>query len=72
MHLDFAGDKGMASKVSDKFSLPACSSHHRLQHNKGWLTFVRMAGTSKELLLYAANRFWQAWPGRAKWEAKNA
>ena len=69
MHLDFAGGKGIGTKVADKFALPCCSGHHRLQHTKGWATFLKMIGVTKEALLDAAGRFWRAWPGRAKWEA---
>ena len=29
-HWDEAGDKGVATKVSDKFSLPMCDEHHRI------------------------------------------
>lgn len=69
MHLDFAGGKGTGTKVADKFSLPACSGHHSRQHTKGWATFLRELGLTKEALLDAAARLWRAWPDRAKWEA---
>lgn len=71
MHLDFAGDKGMGSKVSDKYALPACTAHHRLQHDKGWDTFCKLSATTKESLLRTAEFLWSRWSGRAKWEADN-
>jgi len=72
MHLDFAGGKGVGTKVADRFSLPACSAHHRLQHSKGWATFLRIVGHTKDGLIYAAGVLWRAWPGRAKWERDRA
>jgi hypothetical protein len=69
-HLDFAGDKGLGTKVSDRYCLPFCSRHHRIQHDKGWETFMRMVGVSREQLLLASSRLWSAWPGRRQWEAK--
>jgi hypothetical protein len=67
MHLDFAGGKGMGTKVADSFSLPCCTGHHRRQHNKGWATFLREVGATKEALLEAAGKLWRAWPGLFKW-----
>ena len=69
MHLDFAGGKGMGTKVADSFCLPCCSGHHGRQHTRGWATFCKELGVTKEALLDAADRLWRAWPGRAKWEA---
>lgn len=69
MHLDFAGGKGVGTKVADQYSLPACSGHHGRQHTKGWATFLREMGLTKEAALDAASRLWRVWPGRAKWEA---
>lgn len=69
-HLDFAGGKGVGSKVADRYSVPMCSAHHRLQHNKGWVTFPRSMGVTKEQLMLAAARLWNAWPGRIAWERK--
>lgn len=69
MHLDFAGGKGVGTKVADRYALPCCSTHHRRQHTVGWVTFLKSIGTTKEALLDAAGRFWRAWPGRSKWEA---
>lgn len=69
MHLDFAGGKGMGSKVADRFTVIACSYHHDRQHKRGWATFLREFGVTKEALLEAADKMWRAWPGRLKWEA---
>jgi hypothetical protein len=68
MHLDFAGGKGMASKVADSFCLPSCSGHHSRQHTRGWATFIREMGVSKEARFEAADRLWRTWPGRVAWE----
>jgi hypothetical protein len=70
MHLDFAGGKGMSTKVADRYSVPACSAHHRLQHNKGWITFMAKMGVSREAMMIAAARLWNAWPSRVAWERK--
>lgn len=72
-HVDYAGDKGMGTKVSDRFAIPLCSKHHRIQHEMGWtsfeLTYLKgYVGAG----LRAANQYWKAWPGRAKWERENA
>lgn len=69
-HLDFAGDKGMSTKVSDRFCLPSCSLHHQRQHNEGWDTFLATMGETKEKALNTAAGYWYAWPGRRAWEAK--
>lgn len=65
-HVDYAGDKGAATKVSDRYSVPMCSHHHAEQH-RGWKTFE-----SKYRLncLALAGEFWRRWPGRRAWEAK--
>lgn len=70
MHLDFAGGKGTSTKVADRYTVPGCSAHHRIQHNKGWQTFMRLMGTTANELLVAAARLWNAWPGRPAWERK--
>lgn len=69
-HLDFAGDKGMGTKVSDKFAVPMCSAHHRLQHAIGWQSFMAAMLTNEKQLLDAAGFLWARWPGRAQWERK--
>lgn len=70
MHLDFAGGKGVGTKVADRYALPACTAHHRLQHDKGWATFCKLAATTKESLLATAEFLWTRWPGRVAWERK--
>jgi hypothetical protein len=69
-HVDYAGGKGVGLKVHDRFSIPLCSEHHRVQHGWGWDTFEQNfklgIGGAKE----AAAQFWAAWPGRRAWEAE--
>lgn len=67
-HVDYAGDKGVGTKVSDKWAVPLCSHHHREQHSVGIRTFETRHGLD---LIEAAKAYWQRWPGRAAWEAKN-
>ncbi len=68
-HWDEAGDKGMATKVSDKFSLPMCDEHHRIQTDVlGWPQFQMKYGFKAA---DACAKFWQDWHGRAKWEAEH-
>jgi hypothetical protein len=70
-HADYAGDKGMATKVSDRFCIPLSDNCHRLQHAKGWPWFDLhiLGGVSRGLML--SQEYWRAWPGRAKWESEN-
>jgi hypothetical protein len=70
MHLDFAGGKGIGTKVADRHALPGCSAHHHRQHTRGWDTFCREVATHPSTLLTAAANYWLAWPGRRAWEAK--
>jgi hypothetical protein len=69
-HLDWAGGKGVGTKVADRYAVPMCSGHHRLQHEKGWLTFMNEREVSKALMLEAAQQFWRMWPKRLAWERK--
>jgi hypothetical protein len=69
-HVDYAGDKGMGTKVSDKFAIPLCAYHHHLQHNNGWKWFDRVMLGAEGQGLKAAGEYWRAWPGRAAWEKK--
>lgn len=64
-HVDYAGDKGMGTKVSDRFTIPLCSDHHRSQHQWGWESFE---ANFKFNALLAAQAYWHAWPGRRSWE----
>ena len=65
-HVDYAGGKGMGTKVADRFSVPLCDAHHREQHNMGWTSFEMKHGINA---LRIANELWRRWPGRARWEA---
>ena len=68
-HVDYAGGKGVATKVADRFAVPACSAHHRLQTDEGWKRFeARIARDG--FALRAAGQYWTAWPGRLAWERK--
>jgi hypothetical protein len=69
-HLDFAGDKGMGTKASDRYAVPMCAIHHATQHRVGWDTFLEMAGLSKGKMMMSAGAYWTAWPGRVAWERK--
>lgn len=72
-HLDFAGDKGIGTKVSDRYALPLCAlGHHARQHGIGWDSFMAEMGVTREELLVGAARFWNAWPGRPAWERRQA
>lgn len=72
-HVDYAGDKGMGTKVSDRFAVPLCAHHHAMQHQMGWQSFevAELTGHGGAAL-FAASRYWKAWPGRAAWERKLA
>jgi hypothetical protein len=67
-HVDYAGGKGMGTKVADRFCVPMCSEHHRVQHQHGWPAFE---ANFKINALEASKAYWSAWPGRAKWEAEH-
>lgn len=72
-HLDFAGGKGTATKVADRYCVPMCGlGHHARQHGIGWDTFMAEMGVKREDLMLAAARLWNAWPGRIAWERKQA
>lgn len=70
MHLDFAGGKGVSTKVADRYAISGCSLHHKRQSDRGWKTFLTEVGHTKEGLLYAAAIMWSRWPGRPAWERK--
>jgi hypothetical protein len=64
-HVDHAGGKGIALKVSDRHAIPLCHEHHREQHQHGWMTFEakhRLDATA------AAAAYARVSPHRAKWE----
>lgn len=69
-HVDHAGDKGMGTKVSDRFALPLCAGHHHRQHLRGWATFERECLGGKSAVAMA-DAYWSAWPGRHQWEIEN-
>jgi len=71
-HVDYAGDKGMSTKCSDRYTIPLCSAHHRRQHSIGWKSFERETwGHNREgHALGLANSYWHYWPGRIAWERK--
>jgi hypothetical protein len=65
-HVDYAGDKGMATKVSDRFAIPMCDGHHQEQTDRlGWGPFEAKYRFDA---LSAAGEFWRLWPGRPAWE----
>lgn len=64
-HVDYAGGKGMGTKVADRFAVPLCGAHHAESHNAGIQTFEARHNVD---LLAASKVLWQAWPGRYKWE----
>ena len=67
-HFDPWGDKGMASKVSDRAALPMCDGAHREQTDVlGWPKFQEKYGFDGRHVVVA---FWMDWPGRLAWEAK--
>lgn len=69
-HVDYAGDKGIGTKVSDRYAIPLCSEHHRTQHTWGWQTFEANFKIVPNAL-EASKAYWKAWPGRVRWEADN-
>lgn len=70
-HLDWAGGKGMGSKVADRYAVPMCCfGHHARQHSIGWDSFMAEMGVTREMLMLAAARLWFAWPSRGAWERK--
>lgn len=71
MHVDYAGDKGMGTKVSDRYAVPGCSGHHSRQHTIGWKSFEAEMGLAQGATLIFANGYWSKWPGRIAWEARN-
>ena len=72
MHVDYAGDKGMGTKVSDRFCVPGCTAHHALQHRLGWDSFEVEIRIAQGATLIFAKGYWDRWPGRIAWERKLA
>lgn len=69
-HVDYAGDKGMGTKVSDKYAIPLCTHHHSYQHRVGWGIFQWRVFGDTGYALAASQAYWQQWPGRIAWERK--
>lgn len=67
-HMPDPGSKGLGTKAADCNCIPACQHHHQLHTNKGWSAL----GLTREQASKLAEDYWQAWPGRKAWEAKNA
>lgn len=59
---------GVSMKPHDKWALPLCDSHHRIQHSVGEDTFQRQYRVNMK---EAAKAHWREWPGRIKWENQN-
>ena len=72
MHVDYAGDKGMGTKVSDRFCVPGCTAHHALQHRLGWDSFETEIRIARGATLIFAKGYWDRWPSRIAWERKLA
>ena len=68
-HVDYAGDKGMSTKVHDKHAVPMCDGHHTSQHAWGWDSFEANYKIVPNAL-EAAAAYWRAWPGRVAWEGQ--
>ncbi len=67
-HVDYAGDKGVATKVADRHAIPMCRQHHSEQHRIGWRSFEAQYGNFDALSV--AEQYWRAWPGRIAHERK--
>jgi hypothetical protein len=67
-HVDYAGDKGMGTKVHDRHAIPMCDDHHGAQHTWGWTSFE---ANFRINALSASAAYWQAWPGRSAWDASH-
>lgn len=70
MHVDYAGGKGVATKVADRFAVPGCSTHHGRQHQIGWAAFEAECLMAPGAALLFAEGYWKHWPGRIAWERK--
>lgn len=73
-HVDYAGGKGIATKVADQFAVPMCGGpdgHHAAQHRWGWATFEANFKMQPGGTLEASKAYWSAWPGRIAWEARH-
>lgn len=72
-HVDYAGGKGMGTKVADRFAIPLCARHAQMQHDIGWDTFERRHFSGKTgHALKLADAYFTSWPGRIQWLRKLA
>lgn len=73
-HVDYAGGKGIGTKVADRHAVPLCTFHHAEQHRIGWGAFERKYEGFAAAV--TADFLWRHWPGLAHWmrklEANNA
>ncbi len=69
-HVDYAGGKGVGTKVADRFTIPLCAKHHAMQHNMGWMRFEHSVLGKAGAAWDAADFLWSRWPGRIAWERK--
>jgi len=69
-HVDYAGTKGIGTKVDDRFCIPLSDYFNKTQHAIGWHTFETryLNGPGSGLML--SNEYWAAWPGRSRWESE--
>lgn len=68
-HLRLRAGPGTGAGVSqknDRFALPLCRPCHDEQHRVGERVFWESENPHA-----MADRYWQLWPGREKWEAAN-
>jgi len=65
-HWDEAGDKGVGTKVADRWCLPMCDGHHAEQTDRlGWPDFQ---AKYRFVARAFCEQLWRAWPGRVAWE----
>jgi hypothetical protein len=69
-HAPHKATKGTGTKCADRYAIPLCSFHHKLQHNMGWPAFELVYLQKYGGALKAAEELWRAWPGRIAWERK--
>ena len=70
-HVPHKASKGMGTKAADRWAIPLSEGCHlHTQHQKGWQTFAAMFLKGRDPAALAA-AYWQAWPGRVKWEQEN-
>lgn len=66
-HVDYAGGKGISTKVRDSAAVPLCTWHHAEQHRIGWRRFEAKYALKA---IEVADFLWSRWPGRFAWEHK--